>query len=195
MQSIYFDLQNRAKDIIIFYIVDTGNMAYVPADLKDVSHMYDQILLPTDGDACIKLIYACQILTKQYRSVLEEVGTAYHVSENELRVLVCLSVYPEVHTQKDLQATGLPLSISSICRMTDALRKKGYLTTTLDPHDRRSWIIHLEERGSALAHTFQEALHQRMETVFQRIPGFDRQDFVGTLVQIAEEVQCLEQEI
>lgn len=56
--------------------------------------MYDQILLPTDGDACIKLIYACQILTKQYRSVLEEVGTAYHVSENELRVLVCLSVYP-----------------------------------------------------------------------------------------------------
>ena len=56
--------------------------------------MYDQILLPTDGDACIKLIYACQILTKQYRSVLEEVGTAYHVSENELRVLVlpfCLS--------------------------------------------------------------------------------------------------------
>ena len=117
--------------------------------------MYDQILLPTDGDACIKLIYACQILTKQYRSVLEEVGTAYHVSENELRVLVCLSVYPEVHTQKDLQATGLPLSISSICRMTDALRKKGYLTTTLDPHDRRSWIIHLEERGSALAHTFQ----------------------------------------
>ena len=87
--------------------------------------MYDQILLPTDGDACIKLIYACQILTKQYRSVLEEVGTAYHVSENELRVLVCLSVYPEVHTQKDLQATGLPLSISSICRMTDALRKKG----------------------------------------------------------------------
>lgn len=120
--------------------------------------MYDQILLPTDGDACIKLIYACQILTKQYRSVLEEVGTAYHVSENELRVLVCLSVYPEVHTQKDLQATGLPLSISSICRMTDAL-------------------------------------HQRMETVFQRIPGFDRQDFVGTLVQIAEEVQCLEQEI
>ena len=157
--------------------------------------MYDQILLPTDGDACIKLIYACQILTKQYRSVLEEVGTAYHVSENELRVLVCLSVYPEVHTQKDLQATGLPLSISSICRMTDALRKKGYLTTTLDPHDRRSWIIHLEERGSALAHTFREALHQRMETVFQRIPGFDRQDFVGTLVQIAEDVQCLEQEI
>lgn len=119
--------------------------------------MYDQILLPTDGDACIKLIYACQILTKQYRSVLEEVGTAYHVSENELRVLVCLSVYPEVHTQKDLQATGLPLSISSICRMTDALRKKGYLTTTLDPHDRRSWIIHLEERGSALLPGFSES--------------------------------------
>ena len=71
--------------------------------------MYDQILLPTDGDACIKLIYACQILTKQYRSVLEEVGTAYHVSENELRVLVCLSVYPEVHTQKDLQANWAAL--------------------------------------------------------------------------------------
>ena len=70
--------------------------------------MYDQILLPTDGDACIKLIYACQILTKQYRSVLEEVGTAYHVSENELRVLVCLSVYPEVHTRRICRQLGCP---------------------------------------------------------------------------------------
>ena len=49
MQVNLFRLANRAKDIIIFYIVDTGNMAYVPADLKEVSHMYDQILLPTDG--------------------------------------------------------------------------------------------------------------------------------------------------
>ena len=67
----------------------------------------------------------------------------------------------------------------------ESLRKKGYLTTHLDENDRRSWIIHLEEKGSALAQEFRLCLQQRMGSAFGEIPGFDLQGFAAVMSQAA----------
>lgn len=105
-------------------------------------------------------------------------------------VLVHLALYPDARTQKKLQATNLPLSVSSICRMVDSLRRKGYLSTCLDENDRRSWIIHLEQKGRALAEEFQgSACISSLGNVFQEIPGFDVQSFAAVMSQAAAFVQ------
>ena len=84
------------------------------------------------------LINACYALTEEYRAILNKIGRSHQLTENEMLVLVHLALNPEARTQKKLQATNLHLSMSSICRMVESLRKKGYLTTELDENDRRS---------------------------------------------------------
>lgn len=106
----------------------------------------------------LTVINACYTLTEQYRLVLTELGRKYNLSENEMMVLTHLGLYPEACTQKKLQTTKLNLSVSSICRMVDSLRRKKLLTTELDENDRRSWIIHLEESGKQIVEEFHSNL-------------------------------------
>ena len=106
---------------------------------------------PTDS---LSVISACNALTAKYRSILRELGRTNQLSENEMMVLVHLASYPEACTQKKLQGTNLDLSLSSICRMVESLRQKEYLSTTLDMNDRRSWILHLEEREKPFPTSF-----------------------------------------
>ena len=137
------------------------------------------------GDESFTVIHACFALTDQYRRILVELGKAHQLSENEMLVLVHLALYPSARTQKQLQATQLPLSISSICRMVESLRKKGYLTTRLDENDRRSWIICLEEKGITLTEEFRRSLRQRLGSIFREIPGFDLEGFAAAMAQAA----------
>ena len=134
-----------------------------------------------NADESFTLINACYAITEQYRMILSDIGKENNLSENEMLVLVHLALNPEACTQKKLQATNLHLSVSSICRMVESLRKKGYLTTTLDENDRRSWIIHLEEQGVRLADVFRASLHQRLDDIFCEIPGFDLDKLVATM--------------
>ena len=151
--------------------------------------MRNQIPFRCYGDESFAVIHACYALTEEYRKILMDLGKAHQLSENEMLVLVHLALYPNARTQKKLQETQLQLSVSSICRMVESLRKKGYLTTHLDENDRRSWIIHLEEKGSALAQEFRECLQERMGRVFQEIPGFDFHGFVSAMSQAAAQVR------
>ena len=119
-------------------------------------------------DESIALINACYALTKEYSTILAELGKANDLTENEMQVLIHLAMYPEACTQKKLQATNLNLSVSSVCRMVESLRKKGYISTELDVNDRRSWILHMEEPGALLAEDFRQQIHDRMEELLKK---------------------------
>jgi len=129
----------------------------------------------------LAVIDACFSLTDQYRSILQELGEKHQLSENEMLVLVHLASNPNACTQKKLQATNLHLSVSSICRMVESLRRKGYLTTRMDENDRRSWILHLERKGEALAEEFSLCLGRRLDDIFTAVPSFDSRSFLSTM--------------
>lgn len=141
-------------------------------------------------DGSITLVNACFALTDQYRMILSAIGREHKLSENEMLVLVHLAIHPDARTQKQLQSTNLHLSVSSICRMVESLRRKGFLTTELDLNDRRSWIIHLEDRGKQLAEQFQIALHARLQQIFGTVPSFDLDAFAATLSRAADAVSA-----
>lgn len=147
--------------------------------------MSTQVPFLCTGDESFTVINACYTLTDQYRNILVHLGREHDLSENEMLVLVHLALYPQARTQKQLQATQLHLSVSSICRMVDSLRKKGYLSTQLDENDRRSWIICMEKQGRELSDEFRRCLQQRLETIFRGIPGFDVQGFAAAIAQAA----------
>ena len=111
----------------------------------------------------LAVINACYTLTDQYRAILQELGKKHQLTENEMLVLVHLASNPTACTQKKLQATNLHLSVSSICRTVESLRRKGYLTTRIDEADRRSWILHLERKGEALAEEFGLCLDKELK--------------------------------
>lgn len=86
--------------------------------------MSTQLPFLCNGDDSFAVISACYTLTEQYRNILIDLGKEHQLSENEMLVLVYLAQYPEACTQKKLQGTHLQLSVSSICRMVDSLRKR-----------------------------------------------------------------------
>ena len=132
----------------------------------------------------LSVINACNAISSLYRSILRDLGQANQLSENEMLVLVHLASYPEANTQKKLQGTNLDLSLSSICRMVESLRQKEYLSTALDMNDRRSWILHLEERGEVLTDAFFQRLGQQVDEIIADIPGFDAKLFVSMLSKV-----------
>lgn len=158
--------------------------------MEEAVPMYSSGSWLSEEDGSITLVNACFTLTEQYRMVLSAVGREQQLSENEMLVLVHLAMHPDARTQKQLQGTNLHLSISSICRMVESLRRKGFLTTELDMNDRRSWIIHLEERGRQLAQQFQIALHARLQQIFGTVPSFDLDAFADTLSRAAQAVSA-----
>lgn len=131
----------------------------------------------------LAVINACYVLTDQYRSILQVLGGRNQLTENEMLVLVHLAANPDACTQKKLQDTGLPLSGSTVCRVVESLRRKGFLTTRMDENDRRSWILRLERKGEALAEEFSICLGRRLDDIFTAVPGFDSRRFVATLSQ------------
>lgn len=147
--------------------------------------MSTRMTAPDRRDGSVLLIDACYTLTEEYRSLLHRMGQANQLTENEMLVLVHLAQNPAACTQKKLQATNLRLSMSSICRAVESLRRKGYLTTELDENDRRSWLIHLEQSGADLAARFRTCLDRWLEEVFRSLPGVDRDLFLATLSKAA----------
>ncbi len=138
------------------------------------------------ADGSFTVINACYALTEQYRSLLASLGHRNDLTENEMLVLVHLALNPEACTQKKLQSTNLN---SSVCRMVEGLRRKAFLTTELDAHDRRSWLIHLTPEGQALAEEFRSKLHDRLEEIFSAIPGFDTDAFVTVMASATSAAQ------
>ena len=134
-----------------------------------------------DAEESLAVVNACYTITDQYHMILHDLGRKHQLSENEMLVLVHIANNPAACTQKKLQKTNLHLSGSSICRMVESLRRKGYLTTTMDERDRRSWIIHLEPNGEALAEEFSLSLGKRLDDIFLEIPDFDPDAFVSLL--------------
>ncbi len=126
-----------------------------------------------DAGVSLALVDACYTITDLYRTVLRDLSGKYQIAENEMLVLVSLAGHPEARTQKKLQDTELRLSGSTICRVVESLRRKGFLTTRVDERDRRSWILSLEEKGELLAEEASACLARRMNAVFTAVPGFD----------------------
>ena len=136
-----------------------------------------------DAEDSMAVVNACYTITDQYRMILHDLGGKHQLSDNEMLVLVHIANHPVACTQKKLQETNLHLSGSSICRMVESLRRKGYLTTKMYERDRRSWIIHLEPSGEALAEEFVLNLGKRLDDIFLEIPNFDPDAFVALLSQ------------
>ena len=146
--------------------------------------MSDQVFFRNSPANSLSVINACNALTAQYRSIMRELGQANQLSENEMLVLVHLASFPEACTQKKLQGTHLDLSLSSSCRMVESLRQKEFLSTTLDMNDRRSWILHMEERGKAVTEEFFLRLGQRLDEIFAELPEFDAKTFLSMFSRV-----------
>lgn len=131
-----------------------------------------------EHDLAFVVLDACHALIEQYQSLLGQVGRRNELTVNEMLVLVQLALMPDACTQKDLMGTHMGLSVSSVCRMVESLRQKECLTTEVDVHDRRSWLIHLTDRGHEMAEEFRDRLHVRLDEILGAVPGLDPEAFV-----------------
>lgn len=137
-------------------------------------------------DQAFVVLDACHALIEQYQALLAQMGRRNELTVNEMLVLVQLALMPDACTQKDLMGTHMGLSVSSVCRMVESLRQKDCLTTEVDVHDRRSWLIHLTTRGHDLAEEFRDRLHVRLDEILGAVPGLDPEAFVAIMTHAGD---------
>lgn len=78
----------------------------------------------------------------------DKVSTAYGVSDNELRAAVRIATEPE--PTPSIIARRLRLSTAAVTTIVDHLVDRGLALRKPKPHDRRSFLLELTDRGQQM---------------------------------------------
>lgn len=122
---------------------------------------------PVPEDAGRKLALAVRALDIEYRALRNRFCAGAGISPAELDALALVAGRPNI-TPKDLAAVTY-LTTSATTALIDRLATAGYLQRTPHPHDRRSIVVQLTDRGERLT----SDLSRRYISKFEKLASTD----------------------
>jgi DNA-binding MarR family transcriptional regulator len=128
-------------------------------------------------------------MRKSFRSRLRKSILDYHLSQNELEVLLYLANNPG-HTAKEL-ANRRGISRSLVSKSVDLLMKQGYLRGEQDERDRRKIHLFLEEKADGLVQKMQDA---RLDFIQQIFRGISQEELTQIIQVLGKMINNLEEE-
>lgn len=99
-------------------------------------------------DERLKFAFKMALASRRWRHCVDALNDAAGHDKNAVVPLYHLSIQPSGLTQVEL-AKRMSLVESSAARMVSALMKKGFVTRTRMPGDRRAWLVRLTPEGEA----------------------------------------------
>jgi MarR family transcriptional regulator, transcriptional regulator for hemolysin len=99
-------------------------------------------------DERLKFAFKMALASRRWRSCVDALNQASGHDKNAVIPLYHLKIQPSGLTQVEL-AKRMNLVESSATRMVSGLMRKGYVTRTRMPGDRRAWLIRLTPEGEA----------------------------------------------
>jgi DNA-binding MarR family transcriptional regulator len=98
----------------------------------------------------------------------ERLAKQFDISVPDFRTLRMFREDRQLHIKTLVERIGL--SGSRLTRILDDLERKGFLTRSIDPNDRRSMIVALTPKGSSLAEHLENRFVQIHEEILNGIP-------------------------
>lgn len=144
-------------------------------------------------DERLKFAFKMALATRRWRSCVDALNYATGHDKNALIPLYHLAIQPSGLTQVEL-AKRMSLVESSATRMVSALMRKGFVTRTRMPGDRRAWLVRLTPEGEAAIAQYEP----RAQRVRDRLlDGISDDDLATTnrvlthlIERIAEEIEA-----
>lgn len=134
------------------------------------------------------LLLNSQKLKKIYAMLIKPIMQTYHVTQNELDVLLFLVNNAPLDTAKDITELR-SLAKSQVCKSIESLSKRGFLSTEQDETDRR--CIHLKVLPPAypiVTHS-QQAQKTFLRSLYNGITQEEQQMLEQIFHKIAQNVE------
>lgn len=98
-----------------------------------------------------RIIAALERIAQAFRVLLWNESKEYSLSPIQLQVLIFLLHHSEEKRKVSYLADEFNMTKATISDSVKVLEQKKYITKTYEPHDTRSYVIHLTVKGKELA--------------------------------------------
>ncbi len=134
------------------------------------------------------LLLNSQKVKKIYALLIKPIMQTYHVTQNELDVLLFLVNNAPLDTAKDITELR-SLAKSQVCKSVESLANRGFLSTEQDEADRR--CIHLKVLPPAypIVTATQEAQKTLIRSLYNGITEDEQQTLERIFHQIAQNME------
>jgi DNA-binding MarR family transcriptional regulator len=122
--------------------------------------------------------------SRQISVYLESRTRALGVSPLEGHVLTYLRSYAPASIRDLVRVFGIKQS--TFTSLLDRLEHGGYARRTINPDDRRSFLVHITEEGSDLAARITRLLRSLEDDIRQRVEGRDVKGFQAVMGAVDE---------
>lgn len=133
------------------------------------------------GAVTDKIVTALDRIARGLRSHRQTIATAAGINPLQLELLRTITQAPPPRPTPGELATELGVSQPTITDSIIALERKGHVTRTPDPADRRRVTVALTESGQALC-VEADAADEALRATFDGLPRTDQTQLLATLL-------------
>lgn len=165
--------------------VPASQLPHVAANLRGIARRVPDLPLTE-----LMICRVAVILGRDLNANLDRVLRPEGIAEPEYRVLVALYAQGGVAFPRDL-CGALAQSPANLTRICDTLVRRGLVTRTLDPTDRRRMQLTLRASGQRLLDKLIPAMSARVEDAFTGISGAERKRLLASLTRLLQGIDSI----
>jgi MarR family transcriptional repressor of emrRAB len=165
--------------------VPASQLPLVAANLRGIARRVPELPLTE-----IMICRVASILGRDLHSCLDRVLRPAGLAEPEYRVLVALFAQGGSACPRDLCA-ALAQSPANLTRICDTLVRRGFMTRSLDPADRRRMQLTLRSSGERLLEKLIPAMSARVNEAFDGISATEKKRLLASLTRLLQGIDTV----
>lgn len=130
-----------------------------------------------------KIVVALERISQAFRVLLWQESKEHALTPTQVQVLIFLLHHEGEKRKVSYLADEFNMTKATVSDTVKALEQKGLITKAYEPHDTRSYVIHLTEKGHEIAG--QTSLFSReIRQPLDKLPMAEKERLLGNLLQV-----------
>lgn len=130
-----------------------------------------------------KIVASLERISEAFRVLLWNEGKQYSLSPIQIQVLIFLLHHADEKRKVSYLAAEFNMTKATISETIKSLEKKLLIEKSFEPHDTRSYIIHLTKKGKEMAHKT-SLFTKQIQTPITTLPLADKIMMLNNLLSI-----------
>ncbi len=130
-----------------------------------------------------RIVAALEKIAQAFRVLLWQESREFSLSPIQVQVLIFLLYHSEEKRKVSYLADEFNMTKATISDTVKALDQKGLIEKAYEPHDTRSYVIHLTEKGRSIAKKTALFTHE-LHTPIDQLHADDKENLLLSLLNI-----------
>ncbi len=166
-------------------------MSLVMSENRDEKYAFEASVFNTEAQLYhieYKIVVALERISEAFRVLIWEISKESGLSPIQLQILIFLLYHPEEKRKVSFLANEFHLTRPTISDAVRLLYQKKLIHKEIETHDKRSYIIHLTEKGSTIAKKA-SVYAQKISQSIHPLSNYDKSQMLHHLLQAIYHLQ------